>query len=91
GIKWWIKPFQVYGMNAITVFFLSGIVGRLLYLIKITNSDGVEVTLKQLLYNNLFLSWLTPINASLFWAISYIVIWLGLMWILYAKKIFIKV
>ena len=33
-IKWWIKPFQVYGMNAITVFFLSGIVGRILSIIK---------------------------------------------------------
>lgn len=91
GIKWWIKPFQVYGMNAITVFFLSGIFGRLLYLIKFTNSEGIEVPLKQILYQSIFLSWLTPINASLFWALSYILIWLGLMWILYAKKIFIKV
>jgi predicted acyltransferase len=86
-----VKPFQVYGMNAITVFFLSGIVGRLLYLIKITNYEGVEVTLKQFLFQNIFLSWLAPIDASLLWALSYIVIWLGLMWILYAKKIFIKV
>jgi len=90
-IKWWTKPFEVYGMNAITVFFLSGIVGRLLYLIKFTNATGSEVSLKDYLFSNLFLSWLSPINASLVWAIVYIVIWLGLMWILYAKKIFIKV
>ena len=89
--KKWSKPFQVYGLNAITVFFLSGIVGRLMTLIKFSTSAGDSITLKQFLYESLFLSWLEPINASLLWAVSYIFIWLGLMWILYAKKIFIKV
>jgi predicted acyltransferase len=88
--KWWIKPFQVYGLNAITVFFLSGIVGRLMGFINI-NSEGKTLDLKTYLFNNLFLSWLEPINASLLWAIVYVLIWLGLMWILYSKKIFIKV
>lgn len=90
-VTWWIKPFHVYGMNAITVFFLSGIVGRLLYLIKWDTADGKMITLKNYLFETFFLSWLDPINASLAFAIVYIVIWLGLMWILYAKKIFIKV
>jgi predicted acyltransferase len=90
-VTWWIKPFHVYGMNAITVFFLSGIVGRLLYLIKWETADGKMITLKNYLFETFFLSWLDPINASLAFAILYIVIWLGLMWILYAKKIFIKV
>lgn len=90
-VTWWIKPFHVYGMNAITVFFLSGIVGRLLYLIKWEIADGKMITLKNYLFETFFLSWLDPINASLAFAILYIVIWLGLMWILYTKKIFIKV
>ncbi len=86
-----VKPFQVYGMNAITVFFLSGIVSKVLYIIKVSNSAGEEISIKGYLYSNLFLSWLSPINASLLWAIVYVIVWLGLMWILYAKKIFIKV
>jgi predicted acyltransferase len=90
-VTWWIKPFHVYGMNAITVFFLSGIVGRLLYLIKWEATEGTMITLKGYIFDTFFLSWLSPINASLGFAITYIVIWLGLMWILYAKKIFIKV
>ena len=90
-VTWWIKPFHVYGMNAITVFFLSGIVGRLLYLIKWQTAEGTMITLKGYLFDTFFLSWLSPINASLGFAIVYILIWLGLMWILYAKKIFIKV
>ncbi len=92
GYKKWALPFIVYGMNAITVFFMSGIIGRLMSsMIKVTDAAGSEVSLKTYLFSNLFLSWLDPINASLLWAITYVLIWLGLMWILYTKKIFIKV
>ncbi len=90
-VTWWIKPFQVYGLNAITVFFLSGIVGRIMYMVKWQNAEGSIITIKDYLFQTFFLSWLQPINASLAWAVMYILIWLGLMWILYAKKIFIKV
>lgn len=91
GYKKWAIPFQVYGLNAITVFFLSGIIGRLMGIITVTSADGSDISLKGYLFQNIFLPWLEPINASLAWAVCYIVIWLGLMWILYAKKIFIKV
>jgi predicted acyltransferase len=90
-IKWWAKPFQVYGMNAITLFFGSSLVAKLLYTIKVTGESGEPIALKAYLFQNLFASWLQPINASLIWALIYVLIWLGLMWILYAKKIFIKV
>ncbi|PID60875.1 MAG: DUF5009 domain-containing protein [Ignavibacteriae bacterium] len=90
-IKWWIKPFQVYGMNAITVFFLSGLTAKMLYYIKVNDYAGTKVSLKTYLFKNYFLTWLEPINASLLWAICYVLIWLGLMWILYNRKIFIKV
>lgn len=89
-INWWIKPFLVYGMNAIVLYFLSGIIGSLMDLITFS-INGIQYSIKSFLYNNLFSSWMQPINASLAWAIFYILFWLGLMWILYAKKIFIKV
>ncbi len=88
--KWWIKPFQVYGLNAITVFFLSGFFGRLFYFIKVPYGNE-EVGLSTYLFNTFYLPLLDPINASLLWAITYILGMLGLMWILYAKKIVIKV
>lgn len=92
-IKGWrkgIKPFQVYGMNAITVFVLSGIVGRLLYLIKWPTENGV-ITLKGWLMDHFFLSWLSPVNASLAFAMVFVLIsWLAMYW-LYKKGIFIKI
>jgi predicted acyltransferase len=91
GYTWWTKPFLVYGVNAITVFFLSGILARILTLVKMTGSEGNEITLKTYLYESFFTPWFSPINASLAWALVYVIFWLGLMWILYAKKIFIKI
>jgi len=90
-IDWWTKPFVVYGLNAITVFFLSGIFARSLTLIKWADEVGNEITLRSYLYETFFTPYFSPINASLAWAISFILFWLGLMWILYYKKIFIKV
>src|SRR5690349_18718659 len=37
------KPFVVYGVNAITVFFLSGLIPRILNMIKVTQPDGSEI------------------------------------------------
>jgi predicted acyltransferase len=88
--RWWIKPFQVYGLNAITVFFLSGLVGRLFYTIKVPYGSEL-IGLDAYLFRHLFLPLFSPINASLAWAICYVLVWLGLMWILYSKKIFLKV
>ena len=90
GYKWWTKPFHVYGMNAITVFFLSGVMARLLGYITVNTGEN-SVSLQTYLFDNFFLSWMQPLNASLLWAITYVLLWLGLMWILYAKKIFVKV
>jgi len=57
GYKGWTKPFLVYGMNAITVFVLSGMVGRLLILWKVGGTPA-----KTWIYQNLFLSWAGPLN-----------------------------
>ena len=38
--RWWIKPFQVYGLNAITAYFLSEVGSVILYLIKIPTGEG---------------------------------------------------
>lgn len=85
-----VKPFCVYGMNAITVFVLSGVVGRLLYLIK-WPSGADTITLKQWLMDSFFLPWLSPINASLTYALCFVFISYIAMHYLYIKQIFIKI
>jgi predicted acyltransferase len=86
--KGWAKPFVVYGMNAIAVFVASGLLAKQMGLIRVGPSD---VTLKTWIYSELFASWAGPLNGSLFFAVTYILFWLAIMWVLYQRRIFIKI
>ncbi len=91
GIRKWAKPAIVYGMNAIAVFTLSILVVKILIRVKVATATGDKISLYSWLYRHLFLTWLEPINASLAFAIANVLFWLGVMWILYKKQIFIKI
>jgi predicted acyltransferase len=87
----WAKPFVVFGVNAIALFVGSGLMAKLMGLHLVSASDGNRVTLKSWIYDGVFAPCFSPQNASLAFAIAFILLWLGLMWILYRRKIFIKV
>ena len=86
GYRRFTTPALVYGVNAITVFFLSAIVSKTLNLIKVG-----DYTLRAWLYNTFFTPYFSPINASLAGAIVCVLIWLGILWVMYKKQIIIKV
>lgn len=90
GWQKWTFPFRVYGMNAITVYVLSGVIARLLYLVKLPSTDG-PASLKTWLMDHLFEPWLSPFNASLAFALCFVFLSYIAMYILYKKHIFIKV
>jgi len=87
----WTRPFVLYGTNSIAVFVLSGLVARIMSLIKFTNADHSTSSLQQVLYHGLYTSWLPPMGASLAWAFSYISGFLLLMWLMDKKKLYIKI
>jgi predicted acyltransferase len=92
-IKGWQKgslPFRIYGMNAITVYVLSGVVARLLYLIKWQSGEQL-VSLKSWLMDSLFLPFFSPINASLAFGLCFVFASYLIALYLYKKQIFIKV
>ncbi|HKP71188.1 MAG TPA: heparan-alpha-glucosaminide N-acetyltransferase domain-containing protein [Pyrinomonadaceae bacterium] len=92
GYKRWAWPFVVFGANALALFVFSGLMARLLGMIRFAGPDeGKDITLQQWIFSNIFLSWLAPINASLAYAVCFILVWLFLMWLLYRKQIYIKV
>jgi predicted acyltransferase len=92
GYKKWTKPFIIYGMNAITVFVLSGYVARLLGNLKLrVGMNHSAVSLKAVIYDNIYLPLFSPINASLAFALSYVLFWLFIMWIFYRKGVFLKI
>jgi predicted acyltransferase len=88
GWKGWAKPFLIYGMNAIAVFVASGLLAKQMGLIRVGTGD---VPLKTWIYGNLYASWAGPLNGSLLFALSYVLVWLTIMWILFERRIFIKI
>ncbi|HWQ32645.1 MAG TPA: DUF5009 domain-containing protein [Blastocatellia bacterium] len=91
GYKRWTKPFVIFGVNALALYVLSGLMARVMGVIPVMKADGTPGDLKTFLYERLFASWLAPLNASLAFALAYVLFWLGLMTILYRRRIFIKV
>ena len=91
GYKRWAKPFVIFGVNALALYVLSSLMTRILGFIEMPRLDGRTGDLKTFIYERIFATWLSPINASLAFALAYVLLWLGLMTILYRRKIFIKV
>jgi predicted acyltransferase len=91
GYRRWAWPFVVFGVNAIALFVGTGLMAKAMGLIKIPQPDGSTISSQAWIFRNLFLSWAPPIKASLMYAVSFVLLWLFLMWLLYRKKIFIKV
>jgi predicted acyltransferase len=91
GCRTLVKPLAIYGMNALTVFVLSGVLGRLLSIkIHVATAPEKLVTVQSQLYEGLFGSLVGGNFASLLWG----VIWVAMLYlvaaVLYRLKWFVK-
>ncbi|MEO0059241.1 MAG: hypothetical protein RLZZ312_888 [Bacteroidota bacterium] len=90
----WSKPFLIWGVNPMIVFFFSGIIPRVLSLIKFDNPTDLseKTNLQSYLYKNFIAVFFeSPFNASLSGSLVYIVIWTFILWIFYRKNLIFKV
>jgi predicted acyltransferase len=86
GRRRWSMPFVVLGANAIAAYWLAEIVAIVLGLIPVG-----DASLQDWLYGNAFASWLSPLNASLAFAVCYVAVFMALMGGMYRRGIFLKV
>ena len=88
GYRGWLTRFAVvYGVNAILVYFAAEVLARWLSLWQIggTSAHGW-------LYEHLFTPYFRdPRNASLAGALTCVLIWYGVLWILHQRRIIVKV
>lgn len=91
GWRAWGWPFYVYGSNALLVFLLTGLVGRLLVLVHVGHGPDGPVALKSWIYDHWFVSWAGPLNGSLAFAVAFVLLWLAIMAVPYRRKLFLKV
>ncbi|WP_316928842.1 acyltransferase family protein [Gaetbulibacter saemankumensis] len=80
--------FKYVGMNAITIYFLSSLISKCMYLIPINNSQNIH----SWLYENIFLhDFIIPEMSSLLYGLGVVAFYIFLAYLLYRKRIFIKV
>jgi predicted acyltransferase len=87
----WARPFTIFGTNAIAAFFGSTLLAKIALITKWAQPNGEAISLQAWLYRHSFGAWLPDYVASLAWALTYVVIWLGLMTVLSRRRIFIKI
>jgi len=92
GFTKWTSFFVVFGMNPLFIFALSGLWAKILgRIIKIAGPDGSAISGSGWLYSHVFEPFAGDINGSLLYAISHVVFFWMIGYVLYKKKIFIKV
>jgi predicted acyltransferase len=91
NVKWWTKPFVVFGVNPIVAFVGSGVLARLIYTLWHVSYHGKSVAVQDAIYQSVFLPWLPPRVASLAFAISFVLLWYGILTVLYRRNIILKV
>lgn len=92
--KKWTKLFLIWGVNPMIVFFFSGIIPRVLSMIKVQNPEvsGEPLGLQSYFYNyRIAPQFENPMNASLTYALIYVLFWSIILWFFYKNKMIFKV
>jgi predicted acyltransferase len=86
-MKWLpARPFDVFGLNPLVAFVGTGIMARLLGIIKVGG-----VSLQALSYRTLFKPYFDPQLASLLWALTFVLVWYAILALLHWKRIYLRV
>ncbi|MEA5572337.1 acyltransferase family protein [Calothrix sp. UHCC 0171] len=89
-IKKWGKPFEVMGMNAIAIFVASVLLIKVMA--KTIIGTGKEApNAYTVIYKDFFASWAGGVNGSFLFAFVTLLLWLGVAWIMYRQRWFIKI
>ncbi|HVQ75863.1 MAG TPA: DUF5009 domain-containing protein, partial [Candidatus Binatia bacterium] len=91
GARGWTRPFEVLGVNALAVFFLSTLLARALLIARATGGEGRARPLQAVLFDALFAPWAAPAVASLAWAMANVLLWLLIMWPLFRRGVRLSV
>lgn len=87
----WSKPFVIYGMNALFIFALSGLIAKMLGFIKLSQADGSQLALGRILYAPFAALPLDPRNTSLLYAIAFNACMFAIAWWMWRRRWFVKV
>jgi predicted acyltransferase len=87
----WFLPLTIFGMNALFIFALSSLVAKILNAVKFANDAGGAVSLKATIYAAIKALPIAPVNASLIFAMLFVLAMFVVARFMWKKKWFVKV
>jgi len=91
-VRWWTKPFVIYGVNPIVAFVGSGVFARVIYTLWKVPYEGTPTPVEAVTYREVFAPLFgDPKLASFAMAFATVLFWFGILTILYKRRIFLKV
>lgn len=90
-VQWWTRPFVIYGVNPMVAFLGSGLMARLIGSLIKVDVGGKTLSLQAASYQLFYEPYFAPKFASLLWAISFVGVWLAILWVFYRKNWILKV
>lgn len=87
----WTAPFLVFGMNAILAYALAALVSEISTDFEFHTRRGRDTTLHGWIYYRFFTHHASPVNASLAYAIFFVLVIFALLWPFYRFKIFLRI
>ncbi len=91
GYRRWALPFVIYGTNPILAYGLSSLVTKFLALIHVPGPNGQPVSLQLYIYDRIFAPLGGHSGGPLLYAVTYTLLWLGVMALLYRRGVFVKI
>jgi predicted acyltransferase len=85
----WFKPFEIMGLNAIFIYVASIVLIKLLMVNKIGTGDTAKSIYASL--NNQLFGWAGALNSGVLFAISTVLLWLGVAYLMYRRRWLVKI
>jgi predicted acyltransferase len=87
----WAKPFIIFGLNPITVYVLSEICDTTLRILKLSISKGQVIDCQSYVFGYLCVLNSKPESASLFYGLLTLLFMFLIAWIMWRKRLFLKI
>jgi len=91
GVTWGTRPLVIYGVNPMVAFAGSGAMARIIYSLWKVQFDGKQTAVQAVVYKTVFASWLDPRDASLAFALCFVLFWYAILAALYRRNLILKV
>ncbi len=90
GYKRWCNFFEVFGINPLFIFVMGTAMTIVTIFVRFPIGEKM-ISIHHMVYSNFLLKIFCPINASLVYALFFVLVNWFVGWILYKKKIYIKI